>query len=278
MGRFGVFGHGTTQQAFLCLSREPTACFLELEANYLLVVQGGMRDRWVAPGKPNTDNAHCRLKAIWIRADCFPAKPARTTMPTAPPHLAMDPNVFQPKAVCRCIHAYAGIEHRPEDHGSLEGGYLSLCEGDNLTILSGEELGHKGNTFSNYVFAECKGKQGWCPPLLLAPSDVSVPLRWALVHDLQRSQGHNGQVLPVVGKRQNNRFVLLSNGKLLAVREQNVVLFYHDEAESLPQRRKHLLRRLHPDHSGDCYLFHLLGCSSLQQGREGCDGRNLESQ
>ena len=172
---------------------------------------------------------------------------------------------FSPKPFVICIHAYAGIEHRPEDHGSLEGGYLSWCEGDNVTILSGEELGHIGNTFSNYVFAECKGKQGWCPSLLLARSDVSVPLRWALVHDLQRSQGHNGQVLPVVGKRQDNRFLLLSNGKLLAVREQNVVLFYHDEAESLPQRRKHLLRRLHPDHSGDCYLFHLLGCSSLQK-------------
>ena len=31
-GRFGVFGHGSIQQAYMCLSREATACFLELEA------------------------------------------------------------------------------------------------------------------------------------------------------------------------------------------------------------------------------------------------------
>eukprot|EP00435_Cladocopium_sp_Y103_P059808 s670_g21.t1 len=194
LGRFGVFGHGSTQQAYMCLGREPTACFLELEANYLLVVQSGMRNRWVAPGTPRTPNRHCRLKAVWIRAPAYDTASPFPPMPPSPPPegpASTSPPPASPPVQglsYRCLHAYGGIEHCSESM-TLESGYLALGVGDQVQILSKEEPGHEGNTFLNYVFAECRDQKGWVPSLLLGPADITVPLRWALIHDLQRARG-----------------------------------------------------------------------------------------
>ena len=254
-GRFGVFGHGSTQQASMCMTREVGACFLELEANYLLAVRGGMRNRWVAPGFPNTPNRHCRLQAIWVRGES--ARPV--LQPRAPRPLIMDPvpqQPFLPGMACRGLHSYAGLEHA-EGCGGLEGGYLAVKAGDVVHIVGGEEGGHAGNTFETYIFGECQGNRGWCPSILLAPLPSHVSMRWALVRGLQSAAQYNGQVLPIVG-RQGSRLLLKASDRLLAVREEKCTVFYHDEAQRLPKRRKHLLLRLHPDHKGDQELFRLL--------------------
>ena len=106
-----------------------------------------------------------------------------------------------PGLTYRCLHAYGGIEHSKDGSMTLEGGYLVLSMGDQVKILCGEEPGHEGNTFLNYVFAESGGLQGWVPSLLLGPASATVPLRWALIHDLQTASHRNGQVLPIVGRQ-----------------------------------------------------------------------------
>ena len=78
-----------------------------------------------------------------------------------------------------------------------------------------------------------------------------------LGRDITNSAQHNGRVLPIVGKR-SDRFLLQAGDKLRAVRDRNSLLFYTDKARCLPQRRKHLLLKTHPDHKGDTDLLRMM--------------------
>ena len=159
---------------------------------------------------------------------------------------------------CRVTVAwpYSGVECAPNKQGH-ETGYVSMCIGEGITILSGAEKGHETNSYPFYVYCEKDdGSRGWAPQLLLHRDGFGS---YGVVLGLAHNKEVNNTLVRVLGLRGDGRVVAVTKGnRQIAVRHANIRLLdvTHD-IKQIQENGKRSLLYAHPDRYGCPYSLQL---------------------